>query len=118
MYFCIPTINTTGLFTKDGIMKTNKIQSLLINYLLKHGHIQLLLPDNVTLEIGITEEDQKGSVKKTDDYCWVIAKKENRAACIDSYNLGIRFENESKAIIMDETFVDSDGVNIRAVNVV
>ncbi len=99
-------------------MKTNKIQALLINHLLKHGHIQLRLPDNVTLEIGITEENDTGKVEKLDDYCWVIAKKENRAAVIDSYNLGIRFENEEKAIILDETFVDCEGKEIRAVNVV
>jgi len=99
-------------------MKTNKIQALLINYLLKHGHIQLQLPDNVLLEIGITEEIEKGKIQKSDDYCWVIAKKENRAAVIDSYNLGIRFENEDKMILLDDTFIDSDGTNIRQVNVV
>lgn len=98
--------------------KTDKIQALLINHLLKHGHIQLRLPDNVLLEIGITEESEKGKIHKTDDYCWVIAKKENRAAVIDSYNLGIRFEDEDKAIVLDETFVDSDGISIRQVNVV
>jgi len=99
-------------------MKTNKIQALLINHLLKHGHIQLQLPDNVTLEIGITEENEKGKIEKSGDYCWVIAKKEDRAAVIDSYNLGIRFENETKMILLDETFVDSEGKEIRAVNVV
>lgn len=98
--------------------KTDKIQALLINHLLKHGHIQLRLPDGVLLEIGITEESENGKIQKSDDYCWVIAKKENRAAVIDSYNLGIRFEDEDKAIILDETFVDSDGISIRQVNVV
>ena len=68
-------------------MKTNKIQALLINHLLKHGHIQLRLPDGVLLEIGITEENENGKIQKSDEYCWVIAKKENRAAVIDSYNL-------------------------------
>lgn len=99
-------------------MKTNKIQALLINHLLKHGHIQLQLPDGVLLEIGITEESETGRFQKSDDYCWVIAKKENRAAVIDSYNLGIRFEDEAKAILLDETFVDSEGTSIRQLNVV
>ena len=49
-------------------MKSNKIQSLLINHLLKHGHIQLKLPDNVVLEIGITEEDRHGNIKKSNEY--------------------------------------------------
>ena len=56
-------------------MKTNKIQALLINHLLKHGHIQLRLPDGVLLEIGITEENENGKIQKSDEYCWVIAKK-------------------------------------------
>lgn len=99
-------------------MKTNKIQALVINHLLKHGHIQLKLPDNVVLEIGITEEDENGRFTKSEDYCWVIAQKDNRAACIDSYNLGIRFEDEEKNIVLDDTFIDSDGVSIRQVNVV
>jgi len=99
-------------------MKTNRIQSLIINHLLKHGHIQLKLPDNVVLEIGITEEDENGRFKKSEDYCWVIAQKENRATCIDSYHLGIRFENEEKNIVLEDTFVDSEGISIRQLNVV
>jgi hypothetical protein len=99
-------------------MKTNKIQALLINHLMKHGTIQLKLPDNVLLEIGITAEDQQGNIKKTEDYCWVIAAKESRAACIDSYNLGIRFENEEKVLVLEDDFIDCDGNNIRQLNVV
>jgi hypothetical protein len=99
-------------------MKTNKIQALLINHLMKHGTIQLKLPDNVVLEIGITAEDKEGNIKKTEDYCWVIAAKESRAACLDSYNLGIRFEDEKKIIVMEDNFIDCDGNNIRQLNVV
>jgi hypothetical protein len=99
-------------------MKSNKIQSLLINHLLKHGHIQLKLPDNVVLEIGITEEDRHGNIKKSNEYCWVIAQKEQRAACIDSYNLGICFQDEDKAIVLEDSFVDSEGHSIRQLNVV
>lgn len=99
-------------------MKTNKIQALLINHLMKHGTIQLKLPDNVVLEIGITAEDKEGNIKKTEDYCWVIAAKESRAACLDSYNLGIRFEDEKKIIVMEDNFVDCDGNSIRQLNVV
>ena len=99
-------------------MKTNKIQALLIGHLMKHGTIQLRLPDNVVLEIGITAEDKEGNVKKTEDYCWVIAAKEGRAACLDSYNLGIRFEDEDKIIVMEDNFIDCDGNSIRQLNVV
>jgi hypothetical protein len=99
-------------------MKTNKIQALLINHLMKHGTIQLKLPDNVVVEIGITAEDKEGNIKKTEDYCWVIAAKESRAACLDSYNLGIRFEDEDKMIVMEDNFIDCDGNPIRQLNVV
>ena len=75
-------------------MKVSKIQSLLITHLTKYGTIQLNLPDNMVLEIGITAEKKDGAYEKIDDYCWVIAKKENKATCIDSYNLGIRFNEE------------------------
>jgi hypothetical protein len=98
-------------------MKTNKIQALLINHLTKHGTIQLSLPDNMVLEIGITAETDSG-VEKIDDYCWVITKKEDRAACIDSYNLGIRFNEEDKNIVLDDSFTDSDGMQVRQLSVV
>lgn len=106
------------LILKEFIMKTNKIQALLINHLSKYGTIQLLLPDNMTLEIGITAETDNGTIEKTDDYCWVITKKENRVACIDSFNLGIRFNDEEKNILLDDTFMDSDGVSVRQLSVV
>lgn len=85
---------------------------------MKHGTIQLKLPDNVIVEIGITTEDREGNFKKTEDYCWVIATKESRATCLDSYNLGIRFEDEAKMIVMDDNFIDCDGNPIRQLNVV
>ena len=99
-------------------MKSNKIQGLLINHLQKYGHIQLNLPDNVVLEIGITEEDKQGNFKKSEEYCWVIAQRENRAACLDSYNLGISFEDKEKAMVLEDSFIDSAGMQIRQLNVV
>jgi hypothetical protein len=98
-------------------MKTNKIQALLINHLVKHGTIQLALPNNMILEIGITAETDSG-VEKIDDYCWVITKKEDRSTCIDSYNLGIRFNEEDKNIVLDDSFTDSDGMQVRQLSVV
>jgi len=98
-------------------MKTNKIQALLINHLTKYGTIQLALPDNMVIEIGITAETNHG-VEKIDDYCWVITKRENKVACIDSYNLGIRFNDEDKNIVLDDSFTDSDGMQVRQLSVV
>ncbi len=99
-------------------MKVNKIQSLLITHLTKYGTIQLKLPDNMTIEIGITAEKEDGAIEKTQDYCWVIAKKENKATCLDSYNIGIRFDDEENNIVLEDTFGDSDGVNVRQLSVV
>ena len=98
-------------------MKTNRIQALLINHLTKYGTIQLALPDNMVLEIGITAETDHG-VEKIDDYCWVITKRDNKVACIDSYNLGIRFNDEDKNIVLDDSFTDSDGMQVRQLSVV
>ena len=99
-------------------MRTNKIQSLLISHLTKHGTIQLKLPDNMLIEIGITAENDHGDVEKINDYCWVIAKRENNTACIDSYNMGIRFNDEDKYIVLDDTFTDVDGMPVRQLSVV
>lgn len=105
-------------YLKESSMKVSKIQSLLITHLTKYGTIQLNLPDNMVLEIGITAEKKDGAYEKIDDYCWVIAKKENKATCIDSYNLGIRFNEEDNNILLDDTFTDSDGICVRQLSVV
>ena len=38
--------------------KNNKLQSLLINHLMKHGSVKLTLPDGVTLEIGVNQVNE------------------------------------------------------------
>lgn len=99
-------------------MKTSKIQSMLISHLTKYGTIQLKLPDNMMVEIGITAENTQGDVEKIKDYCWVIAKRENKVTCIDSYNLGIRFNDEEKNIVLEDSFTDCDGITVRQLSVV
>lgn len=99
-------------------MKTNRIQSMLISHLTKYGTIQLKLPDNMTVEIGITAENKAGDVEKIKDYCWVIAKRENKVTCLDSYNLGIRFSDEEKNIVLEDSYTDCDGMPVRQLSVV
>jgi hypothetical protein len=72
----------------------NKVQEVFINHLLKEGHIQLFLPNNMILEVGITQENKYGDLEKTPDYCWLIASQNGRAVSIDEYNLGLRFKND------------------------
>lgn len=96
-----------------------KIQHLLIDYLLKHGQIELLLPDGVVLEIGLTQEDESGGFIVKDDYCWIIATHKDRSAAIDPYNLGIRFSGpEGKNLVLEDKFIDQDGTEVTRVDVV
>lgn len=99
-------------------MTKNKIQSLIVEHLLKHGKIDLLLPDGVTLEIGLTQENQDGEIKIKENYCWVIASQGNRATSIDAYNMGLRFIDEENILVFEDKFVDKNGEQIRRLDVV
>jgi hypothetical protein len=99
-------------------MKQNKIQSLIVEHLLKHGQIEIALPDGVTLEIGLTQENQDGKLTIKNDYCWVIASQGNRVMSLDSYNMGLRFADDEKIMILEDKFVDKNGEQVRRVDVV
>lgn len=99
-------------------MTKNKIQSLLVDHLLKHGQIQLLLPNNVKLEIGLTQENEDGKLEVADDYCWVITSQGNRATSLDAYNMGLRFADEENIIVFDDRFMDQNGENVRRLDVI
>jgi hypothetical protein len=99
-------------------MKNSKIQSLLITHLLDQGAIELVLPDGLVLELGITQESEDGSLKKCDDYCWVIASQKDRSVSIDSYNLGLRFSRENANILLEDEVLDQDGQPLCVVDVV
>jgi hypothetical protein len=96
-------------------MNNKKIQNLLITHLQKYGSIELKLPDNLTLEIGVTQVDLQGELVKAENYCWVIANQNDRTASLDSYNLGIEYKEENN-LIFDETMVE-EGNKIRRLNV-
>ena len=83
--------------------RKNKIQYLLITYLREFGSIQLNLPDGVKLGIGVTQEDRRGNIIKSDDYCWVVASREDKTALLDSYNLGLSFADEKENIVVEHT---------------
>lgn len=99
-------------------MSKTKIQSMIVQHLLKHGQIELLLPDNVTLEIGITQENHTGKFVKKDNYCWVMASRKDRTACLDSFNLGLRFSDDDNALILEDSFINQDGEQVRRLDVV
>jgi len=99
--------------------RKDKIQHLLISHLLEEGNIQLALPDGMVVELGILKEDRYGDLAKVDNYCWMIASQRDREVSMDSYNLGLRFnENNGKIILEDEHEVMNDGQNFRSFSVI
>jgi hypothetical protein len=98
--------------------KARKLQYLLISELLKTGSVELILPDGITLEIGILQENELGDLKKTDDYCYVVATRDGKSAMLDSYNLGLQYEPEKNTIVYEDELIDKDGVVVRTLDVV
>jgi hypothetical protein len=97
----------------------NKIQQLLINHLMQHGHIELLLPDGMILEIGTVQEDDFGDLVQQDNYSWIIATRDdNSSVAIDSYNMGLRFSDDKSKIIYEDKFVSQDGEAVQRLDVV
>ncbi len=95
-----------------------KIQSLVIKHLKTHGELDLLLPDGITLEIGITYEDKHGNLIKSDDYCYVNAFKDDRKILLDSYEMGLLFSENSGKIVLEDQYEDDLGNLIHSVDIV
>lgn len=100
------------------MLSNDKIQALLIGHLQKYGALKLLLPDGIVLEIGINQVSYGGRLVNAEDYCWIIASKEDKMAVLDSYNLGLRFNDDSKAVVYEEVVVNSEGEKVRKLDVV
>lgn len=98
--------------------KARRLQYLVIKELLETGSVELILPDGVVLEIGIVQEDEDGDLHKTDDYCYVVATRQNKSTMLDSYNLGLAFEPDNTTIIHEDDTVGIDGKTIRTLDVV
>lgn len=98
--------------------KARKLQYLLITELLEKGSVELILPDGITLEIGILHEDECGDMKKTDDYCYVVATREGKSTILDSYNLGLQFISAKDTIVFEDELVDGKGNSVRTLDVV
>jgi hypothetical protein len=102
---------------QKGSVRAKKLQYLLIAQLLEMGSVQLLLPDGMTLEVGITQLGKKG-MQITDDYCYVVATKDTQQAMIDSYNLGLCYEKKSDTIVYEDEISDDDGRCISRMEIV
>lgn len=98
--------------------KRDKIQHLLISLLLEEGKVSLNLPDGMILDIGIVKENEKGELVKDDNYCWLEATQKHRDVYIDSYNFGLRFEDNSGRIILEDHNDNINGVKKRSFSVI
>lgn len=97
--------------------KAKKIQALLTNHLLKCGSIELLLPDGVTVEIGITKEGKHGT-EIANDYCFVKASRDSNATLLDTYNVGLQYADDHKSLICLDTSIDDKGRQIKRLEIV
>lgn len=95
----------------------NRIQRLLVEYLMKEGNLQLSLPNGMVLEVGVTQENKYGEQEITPDYCWVTASQKNRSVCIDNYNLGLRYSGESE-MVCEQLVLNEDGTSLKILEVV
>ncbi len=98
--------------------RKDKIQHLLISHLLEEGNIQLALPDGMVVELGILKEDKHGGLSKFNDYCWLIASQRDREVSMDSYNLGLRFNQDNGKIILEDESEMDNGRNVRSFSVI
>lgn len=98
--------------------KVRKLQYLLISQLLKTGNVSLLLPDGMSLEIGITQQDEGGHQVKADDYCYVVTKRGDRVTIVDSYNLGLQYGEEEDTIVYEDDILDDDGYTVHRLDIV
>lgn len=99
-------------------MNNNKLQALLITQLTKYGSVKLLLPDGIVVEIGVNQLGQDGQLVNVEDYCWVMASRDDRIAVLDSYNCGVRFADNKSTVVFEDTIINHEGETVRHLDVV
>jgi hypothetical protein len=98
--------------------KQAKIQELIVKHLKDHGTLDIILPDGIVLEIGCTQTDKKGNIVHADDYCYVVAAREDKKTLLDSYNIGLSFSETGDTIVFEEAGLDDYGSPVRRVDVI
>lgn len=94
-----------------------KIQRMLVEFLMKEGALELVLPNGMVLEVGVTQENELGDLEITPDYCWIVASQKGRSISMDNYNLGIRYSGDEE-IVCEYSMLSDDGTNINILDVV
>lgn len=98
--------------------RQSKIQSMVVQHLIRHGTLDIVLPDGILLEIGIVTTDKDGNKVKSDDYCYVSAERGGRRTLLDSYNAGLTYQEDSESLLFEEQAISSSGEILRCVEVV
>tara|TARA_Y100000034_G_scaffold117103_1_gene156211 strand:+ start:811 stop:1113 length:303 start_codon:yes stop_codon:yes gene_type:complete len=100
-------------------MSKKNIQTLLIKHLMEKGQIELLLPDGVKLEIGVMQLDQEGElINCIEDYCYVVANREDKKFTLDSYNVGLQFAESQDTMLFDDVTIGDDGDPVRRLEII
>ena len=100
-------------------MSKKNIQTLLIKHLMEKGQIELLLPDGVKLEIGVMQLNSKGDlVNCIENYCYVVASREDKRLLLDSYNAGLQFVDSKDTMLFDDVTIGTEGDPIRRLEVI
>ena len=95
------------------------IQTLLIKHLIDKGHVELILPDGIIIEIGVTQEDNHGNVVNCiEDYCYVTIRRDNVAFLIDSYAAGLQFIERSNTMLVEDSSVGRDGQLVKRLDII
>jgi len=94
----------------------NRIQRLIVEYLMKEGSVELMLPKGMMLEVSITQENKFGNQEITQDYCSIMAHQSDRSVRIDNYNLGLSYAGD-KQMVCEDTLLDENGKNIKLFDV-
>ena len=53
-----------------------------------------------------------------DKYCYVVATRGNKSILLDSYNLGLQFEDDDDTIIFEDKVLSEEGTVVRRLDVV
>lgn len=95
----------------------NKVQQMFVETLMRDGALELVLPNGMVLEVGVTQENKYGDLEITPDYCWIVATQRDRSISMDNYNLGIRYVGD-KDMVCEYSMLSKDGININILDVV
>lgn len=85
---------------------------------MKHGQIEIKLPDGVKLEIGLTQENENGKLEIKENYCWIMTSQRNRMISMDSYNMGLSFLEKDRFLVFEDSFIDKENNAVRRLDVI